>query len=315
MRSPQPMTYTVIVPTYNRSDMLRECLGALVSEADTAQILVVDSSPNDESTEVVRHFPGIRYLRNPAGIGHLAASRRLGVEASDAEIVVFVDDDVLVRPGYLPALLTHFQDPDVGGVGGRISNGVAGEADLSPEGVGRVLADTSLVGNFTVDTGHPVEVEHLLGATMAYRMSALDSVGGIRDLFPGTCIREDTDTSMRVKQAGWKLVYEPLALGDHRPARYARGRRFDARYTYYGQRNHLVFVVSVFGLSSPEFRAALRRSWGIGIAGPLRRVFRPSGTDRPRLRQVAGALWHAAAAMTGATSGTIAAVATAIAVR
>ncbi len=77
------------------------------------------------------------------------------------------------------------------------------------EEIGRLLPDGRLTGNFTADPGRPIEVDHLLGASMCFRRSVIAGFGGIHDGYRGTCVREESDLCLRVGRAGYRLVYEP----------------------------------------------------------------------------------------------------------
>ena len=81
--------------------------------------------------------------------------------------------------------------------------------------------------------------------------SAVLAVGGIHEFYPGTSAREDSDMGLRMTRAGWHVVFAPDAAVDHVSGEYAKGRRFDRRYQFYTQRNHVVLLSRVFGLAEP----------------------------------------------------------------
>lgn len=247
-------TVAVLIPTYNRPDYLRRCLEHLDRQTVAPeQIIVVDSSLDDRSADVAREHGGITYLRNPLGRGHTATSRQLGVAAAETAIIAFIDDDAFAEPGWLEQLVRRYDDPRVGAVGGRASNGQIGEEAVGLESIGQFLADGTLTGHFAADPGRDVFVDHLLGANMSLRLSVARALGGIQDYYPGTCLREETEIVLRMRQAGYLVVYTPSALVEHVAGPYARGRRFDARYSYYGQRNHIVLLARVLGTHDPRF--------------------------------------------------------------
>jgi GT2 family glycosyltransferase len=308
MSSGAPLTVSVVIPTYQRPDYLRTCLSRL-HELTVApdDVVVVDASQDNRSYDVVGAFDHVRYVRSPFGPGTLASSRNIGLNEVTTDIVAYVDDDAYPRPDWLAELLHPYADPAVGGVGGRVTNGLPGEDNASDEPVGRFLSDGSVVGNFYLDTGLPVEVDHFIGANMSYRRSALLGIGGIIDIYPGTSLREDTGLGLRVKQAGWKLVYVPTARIDHVTAPYEKGQRFDRRYTYYAQRNHLVMVGSIFGARSPEFRGSLRSTVRLlaSDATTIRDSVRytSGATWKRSARRVAGRLAHSGVVLVGTVAG------------
>ncbi|APZ35205.1 hypothetical protein BOH66_13835 [Microbacterium aurum] len=251
------VTVSVVVVTYNRPDHVRTCLTRLHELHRPAdEILVVDASPNDLTVRLVREeFPQVCLLRNELGRGTTAESRQIGFTATSGDIIAFVDDDAFAEPDWLDHLVVPYDDPSVVGVGGRALNDIEGEETRGLGDVGRLLADGRLTGNFAAHTGRVIEVDHLLGANMSFRRSALDAIGGIHGNYPGTCLCEESDISLRLKNAGGRLVYQPDALVHHVAAPYGiGGKRFDRRYLYYLRRNHVVMLVRVFGWRDPIVR-------------------------------------------------------------
>lgn len=253
---------SVVIATYNRASHLAICLDHLEKQTHVPDdIAVVDASPGPETRELIdRQFPNVRYLRNPNGAGSTATSRAIGIAATIGEIVAFLDDDAYAEPAWLENLLIRYADPDVGAVGGRAVNGQPGEESEGLGQIGRFLPNGSLTGFFAADPGRDVVVDHLLGANMSVRRSAVEDVGGIHDHYPGTCLREETDIALRLGLAGYRIVFTPAAVVRHVAGPYAKGRRFDLRYTYYAHRNHLVLLARTVGVRDPRFRR------GIGVS-------------------------------------------------
>jgi GT2 family glycosyltransferase len=124
-----------------------------------------------------------------------------------------------------------------------------------------------------------IDVEHGIGANMAFRRSVLADLGGMRDDFPGTALREETDLFLRVRATGGRVVFAPDVIVDHVGAPHMSGRRFDWRYMFWARHNHVLLLARNYGLASP-----LLRRWLVlnvreivrlpGPGGPLRRLIR-----------------------------------------
>ncbi|MEW1954957.1 glycosyltransferase family 2 protein [Terrabacter sp. NPDC080008] len=306
--SADPISVDVVVATFNRPDNVRVCLEHLARQTlAPVETVVVDSSPHRLTADVVAGFPGVRYVRNDAGPGTLATSRAIGVAETRSDVVAFVDDDAYAEPHWLERLVAPYVDPSVGAVGGRASNGRPGEEHEGLDAVGRLLPDGTLTGNFAADTGRDLDVDHVLGANMSVRRSALEQIGGIVDLYPGTCLREESDIMLRLGQAGWRIVYTPAALVEHVAAPYTKGRRFDLRYTFYGHRNHVVLLSHAFGLGAPILRRYVGTSLrGVGdaVAEGARSAVARDRTVRQRVRSLGGKALHASATLGGLAAGT-----------
>jgi GT2 family glycosyltransferase len=275
-RSPRPGTrLSVCVVTYERPEFLVRCLSALAELPDVDEIVVVDASDESRSSVATATSPRVRYVHAPQLAGWMTRSRNEALRWATGDLVAFVDDDVVVRPGWATALERSFADPGVAAVAGRTCNGLPGEEDYGRP-VGRLLADGTLTEGFAAHISGPVGVDHGIGANMTFRRSVLADLGGFRDDYPGTALREDTDIFLRVRALGLRAVYEPRAAVDHRPAPHVRGARFDTRYKLYGRRNHVVLLARHAGASSP----VLRR-W---IAGQLKNVAQAEGSRQRLLR-------------------------------
>lgn len=254
------LSASVVVVTLDRPDHVVRCLEHLeVQTQPPRQIVVIDSSTTDDTGRRVRdRFPAVTYRATSAGRGATAAARSLGLAMTSGDVVAFLDDDAYAEPEWLARLLVPYREPEVGGVGGRQIRRQPGELTEGMEAIGRLLPDGTLTGNFAADPGRPVAVDHLLGANMSFRRRVLEQIGGIHDGYFGTCLREETDLCLRVAAAGYRLIYTPDAVVEHVAAPYPKGRRFDVRYTYWGQKNHLVMLVRNFGAAAPMVRAYLK---------------------------------------------------------
>lgn len=279
-------TLTVCVVTYERPEFLGRCLDSLATVADDLhQVVVVDAS--DTSHEVVtadRPALGLTYVWAPHLAGWMTRSRNEALRHVSGDVVAFLDDDVIVTPGWAAAIRDAFADPTLAAAAGRTLNGHPGEESY-PLPIGRLRDDGTLTDGFAAETPGPVEIDHGIGANMAFRRSLLAELGGFRDDYPGTAMREDTDIFLRVRRLRGRAVFLPAAVVHHRPAPHVKGERFDRRYELYGRRNHVVLLARDAGLGSPVL---LR--WAV-------RNVRQSRTAKRAALSLAGIAWGMAAAL------------------
>jgi len=305
------VTVAVVVCTYQRAENLRICLEHLYQlDRSPDELVVVDASTDSATEELVRReFPEVRYVHNDAGLGTLSTSRQIALSVTTSDVIAFLDDDAYADPAWLDEIVKPYADPAVGGVGGRASNGVPGEESEGAGQIGMLLPNGSMTGHFGADPGRAVAVDHLLGANMSYRRSSLDCAGGIRDYYPGTCLREDSDTALRIRRAGFELIFTPTAVVRHVAGPYHAGRRFDLRYDYYAHRNHVVllasthhwrelraFVPHVAGLMGRDLKDAARRA-----------VEQRRSAPKTALRAAVGAPARSVVGVAGLCSGAVAA--------
>lgn len=271
-----PVPLSVCVVTYERREFLRRCLESLVANlSDDVQIVVVDASAADASDVVHALRCSAIYIHDPSVAGWMTRARNAALRHTDGEVISFLDDDVMISAEWQAAVLDAFADPSVWAVAGRTRNRLPGEESYELP-VGRLLADGSLTEGFASQPPGIVEVDHGIGANMSFRRHVLARLGGFRDDYPGTAMREDTDIYLRIRRLGGRAVFSPAAVVDHLPAPHVTGRRFDTRYKLYARRNHMVLLARDGGIRSPKLRRWIGREYRLvldaaGLAGKARR--------------------------------------------
>jgi GT2 family glycosyltransferase len=273
-------TVSVVIVSWCRPEYVRSCLAHLARlRPRPDEVIVVDASPDDRTAAVVADFPAVRRVPFAGGAGHLTTSRNVGLLSASGDVIAFIDDDAYVRGSWLSGVLEAFSVDGVGAVAGRTCNGIRGEESTGVTEIGRMLADGDLTGNFAANPGVVIEVDHGIGANMAFRREVLGRLGGFRDDFLGVgAVREDTDMFLRLRALGYRAVFAPAAVVDHVGAPHMRGRRFDFRYLFWARHNHALLLARNFGFGSLQFRTwvanELRRTLKARHPNPLRYGFR-----------------------------------------
>src|SRR5947209_2222918 len=112
---------SIIIITRNRPSLLRHCIEhALRQFYPHKEIVVVDSSSNDESEKVVAGFPEVVSVRLRGQNNNRPQAYNEGIAASSGDILAFLDDDAMAQPGWLEACIDGYRDETIGGVGGRV---------------------------------------------------------------------------------------------------------------------------------------------------------------------------------------------------
>ncbi|HLM50583.1 MAG TPA: glycosyltransferase, partial [Solirubrobacteraceae bacterium] len=105
----------VVIPTWNRRDLLERCLPTVLRQTVPVRVIVVDNGSEDGSVAVVRerfgHAVSVIALPENRGFG---AAVNAGVRAGEGALVVLVNNDVECDPGFAEALAAPFADPRVG---------------------------------------------------------------------------------------------------------------------------------------------------------------------------------------------------------
>ncbi len=171
--TPYSIPASIVIPTRARLDYLRVALASIAPQASAAraEVLVVDDAGPSPAMRMLAERFGARYEPHSAPLG-LNVARNTGVERSTGDLVVFVDDDVAVGPGWLDALLRAAREhPHTQVFAGCIRARLEGRA---PRSCGREAPPVT-----TLDLGrHDTFAVHFAwGANMAVRRSAFERIG------------------------------------------------------------------------------------------------------------------------------------------
>lgn len=224
------LSLSVVICTRQRAAYLERCLAAIealdrgaLHELERFEILVIDNAPLDDSTRaVVARHPEVRYvLERRAGL-NFARNRALHEAAGD--LLAYVDDDVVVDPGWLRGLVAAWsEDPDVGLITGQVLPlELATPAQVLFEqrgGFRRGFRRTRCRGARPDDPLFPCTASFLgTGANMAVDRHAVLALRGFDTaLDTGTPLPGggDIDIYYRLVRAGYRAVYDPAYLARH----------------------------------------------------------------------------------------------------
>ena len=243
---------SIIIITRNRPFLLRHCIRrVLAQDYPHKEIIVVDSSTNDESEEVVAQYSEVISVRLRGQHNNMPQARNEGIAASSGDIIAFIDDDSMVYPEWLLSLVEAYQDETVGAAGGRIvrrpepyCDQISGTPNLSITPSGMVIAQ-----NVDLVSTAQIEVDHLIGCNMSFRREALEQVGGFDPNYTLTNLREETDLCVRVKKAGWRIVFVPSITVIHISARAKTFFTEQPGIQFSNGRNITYFTLKHFGLT------------------------------------------------------------------
>jgi GT2 family glycosyltransferase len=297
----EPAVSAVVVSHNTRDDLLR-CLASLRDHAQLPiEVIVVDNASSDGSVEAVRRdFPAVRVIASPENLGFSRANN-LGIREARAAYVLVINSDAEVRPGAVAALAAGLDSRnDVAVVGPRtlssdetiqISFGPA----LSPlaewrqrrlvSGVRR--RDASALREAGALAGREHEPDWVSASCFLARRKALDAIGGFDEAF--FLYEEDVDLCVRLRAAGWRIVFTPSAEVVHHLGRSMEHAPSRARIEYH--RSHLRYYRKHNGLLANVILRLLLMAQG---AGAWLSALGPGADRRQRRAEAAKLLWLAA---------------------
>ena len=216
-------TTAVCIINYNTRDLLRDCLHSVVSE-NPAEIIVVDNASTDGSAEMVEaEFPPIKLIHLSENPGYGAAANR-AIMSSRAEHILLLNSDTCLKPGSLQALSDYLEANEFAAVvGPRVLNpdGTLQRSAFhfpTPVHIFLYLFKLYSFIRYTPLLRHrslqelpgasAKTVPWVLGAALAFRRSAFDSVGGFDESF--FMYFEEVDLCYRLTQQGWQIHFAPV---------------------------------------------------------------------------------------------------------
>lgn len=216
MKSSDQAEITVIIPTWNRSELLCHCLESLERQTVPCRVLVVDNGSTDSTPSMMRsRFERFEYVRLEENQGFAKAVNR-GLAETRTPCIALLNNDTEADPQWVEAGLELLESrPDCGIVASRIIDYWRRDRlDSAGDCYSRAGMPTKR-GNGEPTTGY-TSVEPVLGASAGaafYRQEVFSTVGGFDEAFE--TYLEDVDLSLRACLAGFVCLYCPQAVVYH----------------------------------------------------------------------------------------------------
>lgn len=207
---------SIIIPTYQREQVLVDTLVALLGQSPpAAEILVLDQTPRHVETveQQLNAWDAtgqIRWLRLPEP--SITRAMNQGLLVARGEVVLFLDDDIVPAPGLVAAHARRYADPKVAGVVGMVLQpGQAAGAAIPAERGQGIWRDL----NFPFNSEQPAEIANAMAGNLSVRRDRAIQAGGFDENFKGVAYRFETEFARRLVRGAGQLVYEPMARIHH----------------------------------------------------------------------------------------------------
>jgi GT2 family glycosyltransferase len=302
-KSPPQMTdVSVSIVNYNAREYLDRCLTSLYRNImrHSFEVIVVDNSSNDGSTDLVRgKFPAAKLIVNSSNFGFIKANN-IGIKNSRGRYVMCLNNDTEVLDSSIDKLIDFMDsNPDAGVSGPKLLNSDGtlqmqcrrGFPTLSNSlfyfsGLNRLFPRSKLFGGYLLtylDDKNTVEVDSLCGAAMIVRREVIDKIGLMDESY--YMYGDDIDWCYRIKKAGWKVYYLPDSEIVHYGGR-GGSRRQSYRNIFEFHRAMAVFYrkhyakKGLFILNWPVY-AGIWLKCAVELAKNLFRKDKYAGTKKP----------------------------------
>lgn len=213
---------SVIIPTYNREDALRDSIAdVLKQDYPNFEAIVVDQTAThkpeiQQYLEEMSNQGKIRWFR--VNWASLPGARNYAVRRAKGEIILFIDDDVQLPENFLANHAKNYQDnPEIGAIAGRVFDRMKltdSQGNLIIEQLPPEAMDPGIAWYY-IDLVHTVKPQQVLsarGCNMSFRREIFTQHGlKFDERFRGSAVREESDFCLRLRSTGYKIWYDPEA--------------------------------------------------------------------------------------------------------
>ena len=212
----QPLV-SIVVPAHNAWRYTHLCLRSVLEHTDEIdyEVILADDASDDETARASELLDGVTVVSDGVRRGYLENCNEAAKHAR-GEFIVFLNNDTVVQPGWLEAMLELAKDPTVGIVGAKLVY-----PDGSLQEAGSIIWRDGSAANYgrgleadAPEVSYVKEVDYVSGSCLLVRASLLREIGGFDPRYaPG--YYEDPDLAFEVRRRGFRVVYQPRAVVVH----------------------------------------------------------------------------------------------------
>lgn len=214
---PDPLV-SIIIPVYNQFFYTWRCLAAIKQNSGDVsyEIILADDCSTDETREIEKRVDGIKVLHNTENLRFLKNCNN-ALRSARGEYVLFLNNDTQPQPGWLQPLVDLLEGDD--------TIGMTGSKLVYPDGslqeAGGILWRDGSAWNYghgddpdDAKYNYVRDVDYISGASILVRRNLLEELGGFDPLY-APAYYEDTDLAFRIRDKGYRVVYQPQSVVIH----------------------------------------------------------------------------------------------------
>ncbi|MCS7231654.1 MAG: glycosyltransferase [Elusimicrobiota bacterium] len=199
---------SIVILTRDRYNLLKKCISSIKdSTYKDFEVILIDNGSIDNTKYITKEFQelNIRYFFTK--IKKLSRLRQYGIEQAKGRYVIMIDDDCVLDPKYIELVVKRFEeDENIAIIGGNLINIGFDKGSLN-KGKGKIGI------NCKYETVTKINLAEVFGsACMSIRKEVFEEVGGY-DLYCD--FMEEVDLTLKVKNRGYKICFEPNAIIKH----------------------------------------------------------------------------------------------------
>lgn len=257
---------SIVIVSWNVKDLLRRCLASIAqtSASLACEVFVVDNASEDGSPQMVAsEFPHTILIANTANLGFTRGNNQ-ALRRAQGRYALLLNPDAELTAGALQTMTGYLDaEPHSGVVGpqlvfpdGRIQSSrrrfpSAQTLFVESTILQRRLAQSTMLQNYYVKDrpdDATQDVDWLVGACLMVRRAAIEQVGLLDERF--FMYSEEMDWCLRLKRAGWRVVYLPAARVIHHEA--GSSEQVKAAQQIYFHSSKVAYAAKHFGRPQAE---------------------------------------------------------------
>jgi len=199
-------TIDIVIPSYNAQSLLEKNLPVVIKTSpEINKIIVVDDGGTDDAPKYLEKWsPKVVCIRHPQNLG-FSKSVNEGVSHSNSDFLIFINNDVYPKPGYIEKSMEYFDDPMVFAVNFNEENSSWPKVSWHS-------------GKFQFIRGEDKSGPHYSawpsGGSCILRRSIWDKLGGFNEIY-SPAYWEDIDIGWRAWRSGYKIIWTPSPVVVH----------------------------------------------------------------------------------------------------
>ncbi|HRS01990.1 MAG TPA: glycosyltransferase, partial [Bacteroidota bacterium] len=210
--------FSIIIPTFNRSDVLMMCLDAINKQTfphNKFEVIVIDDGSTDDTEQKTRNFPNtfkLTYIKQKnSGPG---PARNKGILFAKGEYSLILNDDAIMDPYNLEA---HFMSHLTKYNGQKVA--VIGKFDYSEEFIERpfvwLTQNTNVIFSYnSLEPNKPFDYKYFWTCNISLKTTAIIEAGLFDENFSEPMM-EDTELGYRLQMMGYNVYFEPESKSTH----------------------------------------------------------------------------------------------------
>jgi GT2 family glycosyltransferase len=209
----------LVIATWQRPKLLQNALTGVRAQSRPFDEVLISVRPEDSaSREVIATTQGLPIREILVNRPSAVAARNAAMDVATSDICAYLDDDAVPPPQWHADLVRHYEaDPAIGAVGGRDRIYHDGELEVGERAhVGTVRPYGRFIGLHHLGAGEARDVDLLKGVNMSIRLRYFPRLRFDEHLRGnGAEPHEDWALSLAVRQAGFRVIYDPAIWVDH----------------------------------------------------------------------------------------------------